>query len=136
MKIAILFGEYVLPRPLDFSTLFSNSRGLTGSDLGVIRVSQEFAKMGHDISLFTCYTGEKPDIWEGVKLHRTSEISSIDASHDAVISWCLPDLLRNVSAEIVRLCSQQLNGFSYCQPGFDNFVDIWASPSQSHDGRT
>ena len=132
MKIALIFGEYLLPRPLDFPTLWTNKRGVSGSDLGVARVCQEWAKMGHDVSLFTVHAGEKPDVWEGIKLYHIADKKMIDISFDAIVSWCLPDEFRGLPTEPVRLCSQQLNGFSYCKPGFDDFVDIWTSPSNGH----
>lgn len=132
MKLALIFGEYLLPRPLDFPTIWTNKRGVSGSDLGVARICQEWVKMGHDVSLFTVHAGPKPDAWEGVKLYHISDKKLIDTSFDAVVSWCLPDEFRGLPTELIRLCSQQLNGFSYCQPGFDSFVDIWTSPSEGH----
>jgi glycosyltransferase involved in cell wall biosynthesis len=134
VKIAIVLGEFCSShRPLDYNTLASNERGASGSDWGVSRIAQEIVKQGHDVSLFTCHEPNKPDVWEGVKLYHNSERASIITSDwDAVISWSEPDIFRDLPTDLVRLCSQQLNGFSYCKPGFDDFVDIWASPSLGH----
>ena len=134
MKVGFIFGEFCIGnRPLDFNTLFTSGRGLTGSDIGVSRVAQEFAKQGHDVSLFTIHAPNKPSVWEGVKLHDLNEVELvIKPDWDAVISWSEPDQFRRVPTSPVRLCSQQLNGFTYCKPGFDDGVDIWASPSEAH----
>ena len=134
MKIALIFGETLIaPRPFDFaSDPLSNARGLTGSEMSLVRVAQEFLKMGHDVSLYTMYIGEKPANWEGIKLYTLSEKNNITSNFDAIISWCEPDQFRGLPTEPVRLCLQQVGGFSYCQPGFDDFVDIWAALSNSH----
>jgi glycosyltransferase involved in cell wall biosynthesis len=134
VKIAFLFGEFLVGhRPLDFNVLFTSKRGLSGSDLGVSRAAQEFAKQGHDVSLFTVHCPNKPDVWEGVKLYDIKDKTSIIKSDwDAIISWCEPDAFRDLPSEPIRVCSQQLNDFTYCKEGFDDFVDIWASPSEGH----
>jgi glycosyltransferase involved in cell wall biosynthesis len=134
VKIGFIFGDFCVGhRPLDYNDLFTSQRGLSGSDLGVSRVAQEFAKQGHDVSLFTVHCPNKPDVWEGVKLYDLKEKSLVIKSDwDAIISWSEPDQFRDLPSDPIRLCSQQLNGFTYCQPNFDDYVDVWASPSEAH----
>jgi predicted SAM-dependent methyltransferase/glycosyltransferase involved in cell wall biosynthesis len=137
VRIAIIFGPYsVSSRPLNFfaNNIWIAERGLSGSDLGVVVTAQNLAKMGHDVSLFTFYVpNTKPPVWDGVKLYDYQEIPTIiDDSFDALISWNEPDVFRGVSTNPVRVCQQMLNDFHYCVPGFDDFVDIWTSPSEMH----
>jgi hypothetical protein len=132
MKVAFIFGSWSIgARPLDFNNLWSSDRGLTGSDLGVTITAKEMAKLGHDVSLFTVYAGVKPATWEGVKLYGVEEIPTVITSDfDAVVSWSEPDVLRPIPDGPVRVVCQMLNDFTYCQEGFDNFVDVWTAPCQ------
>ena len=134
MKIVFLFGEWSIGnRPINFNNIWSNPRGLTGSDLGVVITAKEMAKLGHDVSLFTVCEGEKPDIWEGVKIYHIRDKMSIiteNAEFDAIVSWSEPDILRDLPKKPVKVVCMMLNDFSYCQPGFDEHVDIWTSPCQ------
>jgi glycosyltransferase involved in cell wall biosynthesis len=132
MKIAFLFGAWSIgARPLDFNCLWSSPRGLTGSDLGVAITAKEMAKLGHDVSLFTVHGANKPDVWEGVKLYHIGEKDAlITNDFDAVISWSEPDILRNLPAKPVKVVCMMLNDFTYCQPGYDNAVDVWTAPCQ------
>lgn len=131
MKVALLFGAWSIGnRPLAFNSLMSSDRGLTGSEIGIALVAKEMAKSGHDVHLFTVHFGEKPESWEGVKLHHAHEIhTSLDTSYDAVISWSEPDLLRYASPSSVRVCYQMLNDWSYCIEGFHDVTDIFITVS-------
>lgn len=132
MKIALLFGQFVCPRLLDFNNIWTNSRGLTGSDLGVLRVAEEFVKLGHDVYLFTNQENQKEE-YNGIKLFGIMDrFKIIDSTFHAIVSWCEPDVLRGLTETPVRMVSEQLNGFAWCESGFDNFVDIWTSPSTKH----
>ena len=132
MKIAFLFGSWSIgTRPLDFNCLWSSPRGLTGSELGIVITAKEMAKLGHDVSLFTVHGPNKPGVWEGVKLYHVGEKSSmITSDFDAVVSWSEPDILRDLPAKPVKVVCQMLNDFTYCQPGFDDAVDVWTAPCQ------
>lgn len=134
MKCAILFSPYTCPQPLNFNDLFSNERGLSGSDYGLIRVCQEFVKLGHDVSLFTSFTSNtQPDTFDGVRLYKYEQKNEIITDiFDAVISWSCPDDFRGLPNNILRICYDMLNGFTYCQNNFDSFVDKWISVSEPH----
>jgi predicted SAM-dependent methyltransferase/glycosyltransferase involved in cell wall biosynthesis len=137
MKVALIFGPFsVSPRPLTLfaDKVWTSSRGLSGSDLAVVMTAKLLAQRGHDVSLFTFFVPHtKPIQWEGVKLYHYEERTTIiDQSFDALISWNEPDVFRGLPTNKVRICHQLLNDFPYCQPNFDDFVDIWASPSEMH----
>ena len=131
MKIAFVYGPMSLGnRPIDFPNVWSSSRGLTGSELSCICLSKEMAKMGHSVSFFI--PGPNAVEFDGIPLRDYANLSSESGGYDAVCSWNEPDALRGVSPKAVRLVNQQLNDFRYCQSGFDDFVDLYTSPSQSH----
>jgi len=134
MKIAFLFGAWSIgSRPINFDNLWTNPRGLTGSELGVILTAKEMAARGHDVSLFTVHenlTFQSP--WNNVKLYHINDARGvINCNHfDAVVSWSEPDILRDLPKHIVKVVCMMLNDFTYCSPGFDDVVDIWTAPCQ------
>lgn len=135
MKVAFLFGAWSIgSRPLNFygNNINISTRGLTGSELGVITTAQEFVKSGHDVSLFTVHVpNTKPDIWNSIILYNIEESSTIiNDDFDAIISWSEPDILRGLPQKPVRVVCQMLNDFTYCQQGFDDCVDVWTAPCQ------
>lgn len=138
MKIAVILGAYSIgKRPLDFwyDNIWTCLRGLTGTDLSTVMISKELSKLGHDVSLFTVHAqaDNKPSEWEGVKLYNFIDRHTvIDSSFDAVISINEPDALRGVNETPLRVCWQFLNDFSYCQAGYDDFVDVFLSPCEMH----
>lgn len=133
MKIAFLFGAWSIgSRPLNFfgNNINISTRGLTGSEIGVIATAEEFVKLGHDVSLFTVHVpGTKPDNWKGIKLYDIDD-QAINGDFDAIVSWSEPDILRKFTNKSVRVVCMMLNDFSYCQPGFDDCVDLWTAPCQ------
>lgn len=132
-KIAFVLGKFsTASRPLDFNNINDSSRGLTGSELGIICNAEEMVKLGHDVTLFTCLTtNAQPTEHLGFKVKSIDDYV-IDDSYDAVVSWNEPDYLRQVPPGVLRICSQMLNDWPYCQPGFEDFVDIFTCPSQRH----
>lgn len=131
MKIAFVFGPFTIGnRHIDFTKLWDSPRGLTGSELSCISMAREMAKLGHSVSFFV----QNPNApsFDGVQLREYGNLPSESYSYDAVYSWMGPDDLRGVDPRAVRLVNQQLNDFGYCRPGYDSFVDIYTSPSQSH----
>lgn len=134
MKVAFILGDFCVGnRPLDFNVLWSSNRGLTGTELSVTEMSRHFVNLGHDVSLFTMYTGPQPPQWHGVKLYPLALMPKIlDESFDAAVCMCEPDQFRKIPNKVLRVCFEQLNGFSWCKPDFDKEVDIWISPSQTH----
>lgn len=133
LKIAFIFGSWSIGnRPLDFNNLWTSSRGLTGSDLGITITASEMALLGHEVSLYTKCVPNQPKVWEDVQLFDVSELPNLPRDCDVVISWSEPDQLRFANPKALRVCCQMLNDFTYAQPGFDDFVDVWTAPCQMH----
>jgi glycosyltransferase involved in cell wall biosynthesis len=130
MKLAFIYGPWsVGARPIDFATLDSNPRGLTGSELSCIRIAQAMAARGHEVQLFC---GDAVGLWHGLILRPVAEIESIGAGFDAAYAWNEPDLMARVQPGPLRMVDQQVNDFDYQSAGFDRFVDVYTSPSANH----
>lgn len=138
MKIAVILGAYSIgTRPLDwwFNNIWDSSRGLTGTDLCLVKTAQEFALRGHEVHLFTVHAqpDHKPEYWENVKLHNITDMQSvINDSFDGMISINEPDVFRDLTTKPVRIVWQMLNDFPFCQPGFDGYVDKWFGVCDEH----
>lgn len=138
MKIAVILGPMSIgSRPLDFwyNNIFESSRGATGTDIAFCMISKELQKLGHDIHMFTIHAqpDHKPDVWEGCKLYNFMDVYKIiDDSFDSIISLNEPDVFRGINSNAIRICYQFLNDFTYCQFGFDNYVDHWVGVCEAH----
>lgn len=138
MKIAIILGAFSIgPRPLDFwfDNIWISSRGLTGTDLCFTQTAKELQKRGHEVHLFTIHAQpqNKPDVWQGIKLYSFEErFTKVDDSFDCLISINEPDVFRGMPTKPLRIVWQMLNDFSFCQPGFDEYVDKWFGVCPEH----
>lgn len=137
-KIAIILSPLsVASRPLDFwfNNIFESSRGATGTDISFCMISKELKKLGNDVHMFTVHAQpeNKPDEWEGCKLYNYIDRHTvIDDSFDAIISINDPDSFRGLTDKPLRIMWQFLNDFTYCQPGFDDFVDLYLGVCEQH----
>jgi len=111
---------------MDFGSLWSDQRGLTGSELGAVRIAEELAAMGHDVTLRTVSSDKE---WHGFK------IASIDEPIqpcDIALAVNEPDLLRGAPAGAFRAVTYWLNDMSFLKKGFADHVDLFISPSEPH----
>ena len=131
MKIAFVYGAFSIGnRPIDFNLLLESDRGLTGSELSCLMFARHMKQLGHDVSI---YIGNPNcSSWESVKLVELSRLINDSQKFDVIYSWNEPDVLRDTPKSVLRIVNQQLNDFEFCKPGFDEFVDIYTSPSLVH----
>lgn len=148
MKIAFVYGPMSLgARPFDFERLYDDPRGLTGSELSCLEYARAMGRRGYDVTLYVFQdaqptwlgndgvvkAGHVGPVGEGILLCGRDKIGDLGKpGWDAVCAWNEPDLLRGIDKGAVRLVNQQLNDFTYCQPGFSDFVDVFTSPSAHH----
>jgi glycosyltransferase involved in cell wall biosynthesis len=132
LKIAFLYGPWAIgDRKIDIANIWGSSRGLTGSELSFFSFAREMFRRGHDINIFL--HGAEKQLWEGIQVYPHNQFEKeINSSFDAAYTWMEPDPLKFVPDSVLRILNQQVNDFDYCQPGFDKFVDVYTSPSQSH----
>lgn len=130
MRVAFIYGlRCLVARRFNFSDVWGDPQGLTGSELSFLKVAKGMADRGHEVRIFTQKSGS-PDVWEGIPVHDYEERGSHEV--DAALSWNESEPLRQVSPLSVKAVSWQLNKFDHCTPDSDDFVDFWMSPSECH----
>jgi glycosyltransferase involved in cell wall biosynthesis len=131
VKLAISFGPYCCPSGFDHSRIWEDGdRALSGSDLGVYRMSQEASALGHEVHVFTfAKPGTNvPEVWEGISLHPFEH--RFRHEFDAFVCWNECDPLIGARARL-RVCSLQINSIV----GNPVATDLWLSPSEWHRRR-
>lgn len=136
MKFAMLYGPFCLGgggRGFRLSDLWTDNRGLTGSELSYFQMCRHLAALGHDVCAYTFFQDQRlPASFDGFGVRQFDRFLSEGSGWDAVCSWNEPGLLQMAEPSAVRLCNLQINSFTHCMPGFDDHVDVWTSPSESH----
>ena len=116
MRIATILGAFSLgPRPLDLATAYTSERGMTGTELGFVRVTEELRKRGHEVTPFMGDATTRPE-WDGF---------------DACLNWNEPNLFIGCRSKR-RVLYQMLNDFSFIRPGFDEWVDQYIGVCPKH----
>ena len=124
MRILVLFGPLCLSfrKEIDFSVLRTDTRGLTGSALGFVRIAQELKALGHEVDLSVVSPQTE---FEGMR------IGAAQGRYDLAVAINEPDELRGIDASF-RVCMTWLNDWTFCKVGFSEFVDLYCSPSAAH----
>jgi glycosyltransferase involved in cell wall biosynthesis len=130
MRVALAYGDWCLSfrKTLELTTARADPRGLSGSEYGYLRIAEELARMGHDVTAYTT-SSDAGKTHEGVKV---ADIAGPIEPCDAFISINEPDLCRRAPAGAFRVCLQWVNDTSYCKAHVEDFVDLWCSPSAAH----
>ncbi len=134
LKIGFIYGPWCLKnREFNFSDVWNDPRGLTGSELSYLKVARGMADRGHRIRLYTLTRGPRIDNWEGLSVHGYDDRGNHGL--DVAISWNESEPLRAVPSPVFKVVSWQLNKLDHCTPDVDTFVDMWISPSEAHRSR-
>ena len=89
MRIAFVYGPFCLGGSdgsgnvfgFNFSDMWNDPRGLTGSELSFFKIAKGLANVGHDVHVFTFGRGGSvPSTWEGLFVHPFSELVPAAAS--------------------------------------------------------
>jgi glycosyltransferase involved in cell wall biosynthesis len=121
MRIALLYDPFLLSArgSLDLTGYRDDARGMTGSEQCAVRLYEELTAMGHEVMLFT--NGKAVTQWE----YRG------DWEFDVALSVNCPDPLKGMNARL-KVCYALLNAWTFCKAGFEQHVDLFASPSAGH----
>lgn len=139
MKLAIFFGPFCLgngSNGFDFGRLYSDPRGLSGSEIGFFRVGQELASLGHHVTLYTFPKpggSVPPELSPGVSLRHYDARTEVTRENgfDAAVSWNESEPLLAVGEGVLRVVSLQINSLVSSTRAIES-VDLWLSPSESH----
>jgi glycosyltransferase involved in cell wall biosynthesis len=133
-KIAFVFGPWSSGvKTFDFTDLLGSSQGLTGSEIGCFYIAREMAKRGWSATIYAPLRDTPPNFkWENVTVRPLASFESEVEQYQVVYVWNEPDLLRTVPSSALRIENHQIADFNFCKPGWDEFVDVFTSPSDSH----
>lgn len=129
-KLAFLFDPWGCPRPIRPAGLFTDPRGLTGSEISCVMQAIEMRKLGHEVTIYSNYS-EDGEV-RGVRFAQWKRWAE-EAGQDwhAVVAFIQPQGLQLVKPGVLRVFNQQVNDFQYCL-GWEAFVDVATSPSPHH----
>lgn len=134
-RIAVILGKLgaAVHGKMDIDRLFdSDGSFVTGTVSGFFNIAWGLGERGHVVDAF-CDAKEKSvgSRFGGVNFYPLDG-NTIDGTYDAYVSINEPDVLRPFPREKLKVCAMWLNDFSYCTPGWDEFVDVYACPSRTH----
>jgi glycosyltransferase involved in cell wall biosynthesis len=123
---------YLVNRKFDFSDIWNNPQGLTGSELSYLKVARKMVDRGHEVHIYTLRS-DSVDSWEGIPIHDYKDRSCQEV--DVAFSWNESEPLRQMRSGTFNVVSWQLNKLDHCTPDVDSFVDLWMCPSEVHRSR-
>src|SRR5579863_6435231 len=141
LRVAVMLGKLgaLVHGKLDAARAFDDgdaARGsfMTGTVAGFLTIVWGLAEKGHEVDAF-CDAQETVKNCQnlgGASIYPLDQVQP-DGTYDAYVSVLEPDLLRMAPAHKPRILVQWLNDFSYCKrPGWQEHVDVYVSPSQTH----
>ena len=130
MKIAILFDPKFAQRPFDPDRLWTDSRGLTGSEMAAFMFGRELAAQGHSVTIISNFPREGTVFGCSCRDWDTN-IHYLAREHwDVAIAVIMPTWLEPFNARL-KIFNQQISDFNYCR-GWEAYTDILAPLSHSH----
>jgi glycosyltransferase involved in cell wall biosynthesis len=135
LNIEIIYGAFSCAgggKKFDFTNLYNDPQGLTGSESNCFLYAKALGKLGHDITIFTYLKTPAPLTWEGITVRNIDDYHQSRTPPDVQIAWNEPNYLFSAANCSLHVVHQQLNDFGYCHPNFEDVVDVFCSPSQAH----
>lgn len=135
LSVALIYGEFstAIHPPFDFAKL--DEAGLTGSEGSFFNLARSLAERGHHVVVLAPAVAPYEHPSGAVMLPLRPTIDGLrDMQLDAVIAWNEPDYLAYAPAGALRVVDQQLNDWGYCQPNWQDIVDLLVFPSESSRG--
>ena len=129
-KLAFLLEPWVDAARIDPTAIFTDPRGLTGSEMTCVMQAIEMAKRGYDVTMYSYFTSDAEVM--GVKFARWDRWAA-EAGKDwyAAFATIYPRGLQHLGPGTLRVFNQQVNDFSYCV-GWEAYTDIVTALSGSH----
>jgi glycosyltransferase involved in cell wall biosynthesis len=134
LRVAVIQGKMssVIHGVYDIDTLYDEGL-LTGTGSNFFNIIWGLAERGHQVDAFCESTRNfinHPKL-AGANVYNV-DMTRPDDTYDAYVSINEPDMLRLAPKDKLKICAMWLNDFSFCQAGFDNHVDVYACPSDTH----
>lgn len=133
VSIDFVYGSFSCgSKQFDFTNLFDDSQGLTGSEISCFLFAKTMAKRGHQVSLYTQIKNDCPTQWEGVSVIPLSQFGHARKPPEVFYSWNETNMLQFTPKSSLRMMNMQLNDMPYCDPVSFDSVDAFTSVSPSH----
>ena len=131
MRIAFLYPSSLVSNPIDPANIWTDKRGLTGSEMACFMYAIELSKRGHGVTIFTNFT-QGGDIGKVTCCHYGEWQSTYcRQGWDAMVSLA-PEPFKFAQPGVLKIFNQQVSNFNLCEPGWEQTVDILAPLSSSH----
>lgn len=136
LNIEFIYGPFSSAgKQFNFQDIYGDQSGLTGSETSCFSFATEMAKRGHNVSLYAPINDRIPPTyrWGNVNVKRLETVGYSRQPPEVMYSWNEPDVFKYCPSTTLRMVNQQLNDFGYCQyQDYDDYVDIYTSPSDNH----
>lgn len=133
MNVAFVMSEWACTKPISVNEMFTSNRGLTGSEISFLMYAKQVALAGHHVTVFSNFS-QSAKINEINYAKIESFPSMRNKKWDVAIAWLDPRPLMMLDKKVLTILNQQVNDFHYCE-GWETYVDIVTSPSNSHKKR-
>ncbi len=129
-KLAFLLEPWVDVVRIDPTAIFTDPRGLTGSEMTCVMQAIEMSKRGYDVTMYSYFTSDAEVM--GVKFARWDRWAT-EAGKEwyAAFATIYPRGLQYLGPGTLRIFNQQVNDFSYCG-GWEPYTDVVTALSGSH----
>jgi glycosyltransferase involved in cell wall biosynthesis len=129
MRIALLQHPWQLTfrGKWDWSDIYNDPRGMSGSELGFVEIGRQLAVMGHDVLMFT--DSDSATIRSGMTVLPWQLLGKAEKI-DLAIGINHAGGLEHFDCP--KLVCQWLNSFEYMTRKEFDCVDLWLSPSVAH----
>jgi glycosyltransferase involved in cell wall biosynthesis len=129
-KIAFLLDPWAAVRPINPEVLFTDPRGLTGSEITNLMQAIEMGRQGHDVTMYSNFSQNFSA--HGIQFARWDRWQQ-EAKQDwyAAFATIHPGGFQHMNKGPLRIFNQQVNDFGYCH-GWEQYTDIVTALSHAH----
>lgn len=135
LRIAVILGKTGSPVHgiMDVNKVFDvDGSFATGTVTGFFNIAWGLAERGHTIDAFCeCKENVVGSKLGGANFYNIDR-EQVSPTYDVYLSVNEAEMLRGKPKEALKITALWLNDFSYCQPGWDDHVDVYACPSETH----
>ncbi len=134
MNLGVIYDSWGLQHrgAYMFNNIWTDPRGLSGSEVAFARIAQELEALGHKVTL---YTAAQETNFGRMEVRPESALHHRAHEHNALISFNTPAPFKGLARGPNRprtVFIQYVNSFEYCHQDFWKDVDAFVSPSRKH----
>jgi glycosyltransferase involved in cell wall biosynthesis len=135
LRIAVILGKTgsAVHGVLDVAKVFEDDGAFaTGTVTGFFSIAWGLAERGHTVDAFCeCKENVVGSKLGGAHFYNIDR-EQVSDGYDAFITVNEPDMLKGKPKDKLKIVALWLNDFSVASPGWDEHVDVYACPSETH----